>query len=334
MIEGTLIFEAKNVNKNFKLNSSFESVLTRFLVGKKTKMVKAVQDLSLAVSKGETLGIVGESGCGKSTLARMMSGIIPASSGEMHYKGNCFNQFLANPREALKVQMVFQDPLSSINPRHKVLHIIGEAPVAHGIIKKAQMRDYVVAQLETVGLSPDYVNRFPHQFSGGQRQRISIARALAVKPEFLICDEAVAALDVSVQAQIINLLMDIKRQFDLTVVFISHDLSVIRHFCNRVLVMYLGRTVEIAKTAELFNNPIHPYTRTLIAGMPRISLHRREFLPITGEIPSPLNPPSGCAFHTRCPDKTSECIRQSPPLVKISKSRSHACLNVRRGINT
>ncbi len=326
-----IIFEAKNVNKTFESNSGFAGALPARLFGKKTKVVKAVQDFSLEVSKGETIGIVGESGCGKSTLARMMAGIIPATSGAMHYDGDDFNKFLADSKKALKVQMVFQDPLSSINPRHKVLNIIGEAPVAHGIIKRAQMRDYVVAQMGTVGLSPDFINRYPHQFSGGQRQRISIARALAVKPEFLICDEAVAALDVSVQAQIINLLMDIKRKFDLTVIFISHDLSVIRHFCYRVLVMYLGRTVEIAETSELFNNPLHPYTRTLIAGMPRISLDRRDFLPITGEIPSPLNPPSGCAFHTRCPEQTAECRRRCPPLFKISESRSHACLKVDGG---
>jgi peptide/nickel transport system ATP-binding protein len=257
----------------------------------------------------------------------MIAGILPVSSGVRRFKGEAYESFLARRRDALKVQMVFQDPLSSLNPRLKVGEIVGEAPVLHGIVPRAKVTDYVVEILERVGLPADTIGRFPHQFSGGQRQRVGIARALAVKPELLICDEAVAALDVSVQAQIINLLIDIKRDAGLSMIFISHDLGLIRHLCDRVAVMYLGRVVELADTEHLFADPAHPYTQMLLAGMPKISLERRQFMPIRGEIPSPLHPPSGCHFHPRCPMATARCSTVRPELRAIAPGHVHACLN-------
>ena len=283
--------------------------------------------MSLSVSEGETLGIVGESGCGKSTLARMIAGILPVSGGERRYRGEGYDSFLARKRDALKVQMVFQDPMSSLNPRLKVGEIIGEAAALHGVVPRAQVSKHVAETLARVGLPADTIDRYPHEFSGGQRQRVGIARALAVKPDLLVCDEAVAALDVSVQAQIINLLMDIRRDSGLSMIFISHDLGVIRHLCDRVAVMYLGRVVELARTDELFANPLHPYTQMLLAGMPKISLERRTFLPISGEIPSPLNPPSGCPFHPRCAFATDHCSTTRPELVDLAPGHAHACLN-------
>lgn len=321
------VFEAEEVSRVFEPARSAIERLTDRVAGRKPMVVRAVDRVSLSVAEGETLGIVGESGCGKSTLARMITGILPVTAGRRRFRGEDYDSFLARRRDALKVQMVFQDPMSSLNGRLKIGEIIGEAAVVHGIIPRARRRDHVVELLERVGLAADSIDRFPHQFSGGQRQRIGIARALAVQPELLVCDEAVAALDVSVQAQIINLLIDIREQSGLTMVFISHDLGLIHHLCDKVAVMYLGRVVELAKTSELFNNPIHPYTRMLLDGMPRISLKRRTFMPIQGEIPSPLDPPSGCHFHPRCNKATSQCRELRPQLRRPSQDHWHACLN-------
>jgi peptide/nickel transport system ATP-binding protein len=321
------VFEARELSRIFEpARGAFQKLGDRF-TGREPPVVRAVDKVTLSVDEGETLGIVGESGCGKSTLARMITGILPVSGGERRYRGEDYESFLARKRDALKVQMVFQDPMSSLNPRLKVGEIIGEAAVLHGVVPRSGIKDHVARMLERVGLPADTINRFPHQFSGGQRQRVGIARALAVKPDLLVCDEAVAALDVSVQAQIINLLLDIRRDSGLSMIFISHDLGVIRHLCDRVAVMYLGRVVELARTEDLFTNPIHPYTRMLLAGMPKISLERRTFMPIQGEIPSPLNPPSGCHFHPRCPMTTDHCRRVRPELKKLPHGQCHACLN-------
>jgi len=326
------VFEAIELTRSFEpARSSLRRMADR-LSGKEPPLVRAVDSVTLSVGEGETLGIVGESGCGKSTLARMIAGILPVTSGERRFRGEDYRTFLARKRDALKLQMIFQDPLSSLNPRLRVGEIIGEAAILHGIVPRSAIKDYVIDLLTRVGLPADSINRYPHQFSGGQRQRVGIARALAVKPELLICDEAVAALDVSVQAQIINLLMDIKQSSNLSMVFISHDLGVVRHLCDRVAVMYLGRVVELAKTEQLFSAPTHPYTRMLLAGMPKISLQRREFLPIQGEIPSPLHPPSGCHFHPRCPIATPECSMVRPELREIAAGHVHSCLNEGRAV--
>jgi peptide/nickel transport system ATP-binding protein len=326
------VFEAVDLTRSFVPARSALHRLGDRLSGKEPPVVRAVDRVTLSVGEGETLGIVGESGCGKSTLARMIAGILPVTSGERRFRGEDYRSFLGRKRDALKLQMIFQDPLSSLNPRLKVGEIIGEAAVLHGIVPRAAVKDYVADLLTRVGLPADSINRYPHQFSGGQRQRVGIARALAVKPELLICDEAVAALDVSVQAQIINLLMNIKQSSNLSMIFISHDLGVIRHLCDRVAVMYLGRVVELAKTEELFSAPAHPYTRMLLAGMPKISLRRREFLPIHGEIPSPLHPPSGCHFHPRCPSATAECSVVRPEPRELAPEHIHTCLNEGRDV--
>jgi peptide/nickel transport system ATP-binding protein len=223
------------------------------------------------------------------------------------------------------VQMIFQDPFASLNPRMRVADIVGEAPRVHGLVDAKQVEDYVARLLSRVGLDPGYVRRYPHQFSGGQRARIGIARALAVKPEFLVCDEAVAALDVSIQAQVLNLFMDLRDEFRLTYLFISHDLGVVRHLSNRVVVMYLGRVVEIAPTEALFAAPNHPYTSALLTEVPRIDRKRRTFVPIKGEIPSPMNPPTGCHFHPRCPNAMPRCSSEVPRLREIAPGRQSAC---------
>lgn len=321
------IFEAKNLSKNFIVQRDLVENITAKFTREEQKLVRAVDDVSLTLRDGETLGIVGESGCGKSTLARIIAGISEPTSGELYFRNRRYEDFVKRKQDALKVQMVFQDPLSSLNPRHKVVDIVGESAVVHGFISKSEKRAYVLKILETVGLTEEHLDRYPHQFSGGQRQRVGIARALAVKPELLICDEAVAALDVSVQAQIANLFMDIRESTGLSMLFISHDLSVIRHICDRVIVMYLGRIVEMADTKTLFEAPIHPYTKMLLDGMPKISLERRKFMPIVGEIPSPLNPPSGCHFHPRCPDVTDHCRTTRPKLTEDKSGSLHGCLN-------
>ena len=283
-----------------------------------TQIVRAVDGVSFSVARGEVVGLVGESGCGKSTLGRMIAGMIPPSEGEIRYEG----QALSDKRDAkarrqrLKLQMIFQDPMSSLNPRMKVEDIVGESAVYHGLIPGAHKREHVAALLEKVALDPTYASRYPHQFSGGQRQRICIARALAVKPDFLICDESVAALDVSIQAQIINLFHQLREELHLTYLFISHDLGVIQHLADRVVVMYLGRVVESAPTEALFEAPQHPYTQALLAQVPKLHAGRQQFQTIRGEIASALNPPSGCHFHTRCPMAGPRCQREAPALVE------------------
>jgi peptide/nickel transport system ATP-binding protein len=296
-------------------------------MGPKTETVHAVDGVSLAIRKGEVVGLVGESGCGKSTLGRLMAGLLPLTEGQIIYKGKDLATLDANEATAarLAVQMIFQDPYASLNPRHRVEQIVGEAPVFHGLIAKKDMSAYVADLFTRVGLQPDLAKRYPHQFSGGQRSRIGIARALAVKPEFLVCDEAIAALDVSIQAQVLNLFMDLRQAFDLTYLFISHDLGVVQHIADRVVIMYLGRIVETAPTQALFEDPNHPYAKALLAEVPRLDRGRRSFQPIKGEIPSPLSPPTGCHFHPRCPQATARCATERPALREIAPGRMSAC---------
>ena len=289
--------------------------------------VHAVDHVDLDIMKGEVVGLVGESGCGKSTLGRMIAGLLTPTEGEVRFKGKLRNALSgAEARAArLAIQMIFQDPFASLNPRARVEAIVGEAPLVHGMTTRSGMAGYVDDMLRRVGLDPELKRRYPHQFSGGQRSRIGIARALAVNPEFLVCDEAIAALDVSIQAQIINLFMDLRSEFDLTYLFISHDLGVVQHITDRVVIMYLGRVVEAATTEVLFAGPNHPYAQALLAEVPRISTEKRTFHPIKGEIPSPLNPPSGCHFHPRCPHAFDRCRNEVPVLKEIASGRYSAC---------
>jgi peptide/nickel transport system ATP-binding protein len=293
----------------------------------RNEIVHAVDTVSFAITRGEVVGLVGESGCGKSTIGRMVAGILPPSDGQVLYRGTDLTNLPAEKaREAkLKVQMIFQDPYASLNPRMRVAEIVGEAPRVHGLTDRAGFDDYVDAQLRRAGLDPSFKRRYPHQFSGGQRQRIGIARALAVQPEFLVCDEAVAALDVSIQAQILNLFMDLRAALDLTYLFISHDLGVVEHLSDRVLIMYLGRIVESAPAEEVFTHPNHPYTQALLAEVPRIEARKRRFTAIQGELPSPMAPPTGCHFHPRCPHVMPRCAEQIPVLREIAPGHHSAC---------
>jgi peptide/nickel transport system ATP-binding protein len=291
------------------------------------EVVHAVDEVTLTISQGEVVGLVGESGCGKSTLGRMVAGILQPSAGTIRYHGDDIKALPADAaRQAmLKVQMIFQDPFASLNPRMRVERIVGEAPLVHGIVDKSQFDDYLNDILTRCGLDPGFRRRYPHQFSGGQRQRIGIARALAVQPEFIVCDESVAALDVSIQAQILNLFMDLREQFNLTYLFISHDLGVVEHLSDRVVIMYLGRVVEIAPTGQLFAQPNHPYTSALLREVPRLETRRSRFQPVAGEIPSPIDPPGGCHFHPRCPHVMTRCSEQTPVLKEIAPQRWAAC---------
>ena len=271
--------------------------------------------------------MVGESGCGKSTLGRIVAGVHQPSNGEVRYRGESMADMTGQRvREAaLSIQMIFQDPMSSLNPRLRVFDIVGEAPLFHRVVDRNGLEDYVREVMLRVGLDPEFMRRYPHQFSGGQRQRIGIARALAVKPEFLVCDESVAALDVSIQAQVLNLFMDLRAELSLTYLFISHDLGVVEHLSDRVVIMYLGRVVEIATTDALFEEPAHPYTQALLAEVPRIESRRRRFEPVRGEIPSPLEPPRGCHFHPRCPHAMKRCAEEVPVLKMTNSGRHVAC---------
>ncbi|MCP5367145.1 MAG: ATP-binding cassette domain-containing protein [Hyphomicrobiales bacterium] len=324
----TPYIELRELSKRFVKSLDLAAkVAQRLGAGVREEVVHAVDGVNMAVRPGEVVGLVGESGCGKSTLGRMVAGILGPSDGDLLYKGQSVADLdTARRREyALNIQMIFQDPFASLNPRMRVRDIIGEAPMIHGIAGRKDLDDYVSEVMERCGLDTEYKRRYPHQFSGGQRQRIGIARALAVKPEFIVCDEAVAALDVSIQAQILNLFMKLREELSLTYLFISHDLGVVEHISDRIVIMYLGRVVEMGETEELFRAPNHPYTQALLDEVPRLEHRHAKFSAIKGEIPSPLDPPGGCHFHPRCPHATDRCSAERPRLREIAPGRMSAC---------
>jgi peptide/nickel transport system ATP-binding protein len=322
------MLELRDITRRFEKKLDFAGRIAQRLGAPiREEIVHAVDRVNLTVRKGEVVGLVGESGCGKSTLGRMVAGILPPTEGTILRDGRDIKALTgAEARQMkLRTQMIFQDPYASLNPRMRVLDIVGEAPRVHGLLDGAAFDDYVDEQMRRAGLDPGFKRRYPHQFSGGQRQRIGIARALAVKPDFIVCDEAVAALDVSIQAQILNLFMRLRRELDLTYLFISHDLGVVEHLSDRVVIMYLGRVVEEADTETVFRRPNHPYTRSLLDSVPRIENRKRAFSVVKGEIPSPINPPPGCHFHPRCPMAMERCRVEVPKLREISPGQRSAC---------
>ncbi len=322
------IVELIGISKRFEKKLDFIGKLAQRLGAPvREETVHAVDNVNLSIRQGEVVGLVGESGCGKSTLGRIVAGIMPPSDGQVLWRGKDIATLHgAEAKEAkLRAQMIFQDPMSSLNPRMKVQDIVGEAPLVHGMTGRSGFDGYVDEQLRRAGFDPSLKKRYPHQFSGGQRQRIGIARALAVQPEFLVCDESVAALDVSIQAQILNLFMRLRSELNLTYLFISHDLSVVEHLSDRVVIMYLGRVVEQAPSEEIFARANHPYTVSLLSAVPRIEARKRAFATVQGEIPSPLNPPPGCHFHPRCPHAMERCRVEVPALKEIAPGHLSAC---------
>jgi peptide/nickel transport system ATP-binding protein len=323
----TGLLVAEHVSKRFSPRLSLGDRIAGALGAKvERRAVQAVSDVSISVRQGETLGLVGESGCGKSTLGRMLAGILPPSEGAVTLHGTA--PMRGRHKLTTRIQTVFQDPFASLNPRMRIGETIAEGPIAHGLVTRAGAAAMVAQWLARVGLDPAFATRFPHQFSGGQRQRVAIARALAMQPEVLVCDEPVASLDVSIQAQILNLFLDLRRELGLTCLFISHDLSVVRHVSDRVAIMYLGRIVESGEAAKVYAAPRHPYTQGLLASVPKLVLDSNaglEFRPISGELPSPLSPPTGCAFHPRCPKATELCRRERPALAPREDGTLVAC---------
>ncbi|MBB5690819.1 ABC transporter ATP-binding protein [Roseomonas alkaliterrae] len=325
---GAPMVELRGISRRFEKKLDFAGrIAQRLGAPVREETVHAVDNVDLTIRKGEVVGLVGESGCGKSTLGRMVAGILPPSDGTILRDGiDVLSLSAAEAREInLRTQMIFQDPYASLNPRMRVADIVGEAPLVHGLVTRAGYDAYVDEQMRRAGLDPAFKRRYPHQFSGGQRQRIGIARALAVKPDFIVCDEAVAALDVSIQAQILNLFMRLRTELDLTYLFISHDLGVVEHLSDRVVIMYLGRVVEEAPAETVFARPNHPYTQSLLASVPRIESRKRAFSVVKGEIPSPLNPPSGCHFHPRCPHAMERCKLEKPVLKEVAPGQRSAC---------
>jgi oligopeptide transport system ATP-binding protein len=325
--QGNPLVEVRQLKKYFPLtkNRAFRRT---------TDLIKAVDEVSFSIRKGETMGLVGESGCGKTTTGMCILSLEQPTEGAVYYEG--VNLSALSQRQLIpwrrRIQVIFQDPYSSLNPRMKVGEIIADPMRVHRLTANArQLRRRVAELLNVCGLPTKMAERYPHELSGGQRQRVGIARALSTKPEFIVCDEAVSALDVSIQAQIINLLEDLREEFHLTYLFISHDLSVVRHLCHQVVVMYLGKMVEMAETDELFNNPLHPYTQVLLASIPMPDPEveaQRDYSAVQGEIPSPINPPAGCVFHPRCPIAVKSCYSQVPAFREIIPGHWAACTEV------
>jgi peptide/nickel transport system ATP-binding protein len=327
----TPLVQVKDIAKTFDVSPPW---LNRVIERKPRLLLKAVDGVSFEIERGKTLALVGESGCGKSTVARLLVGLYEPTQGSMQFGGVDAHATFKKPegrklRE--RIQMIFQDPYASLNPRWQVQDIVGEPLQEHGIVTdKAELLERVGALLQSVGLSPLDRVKYPHQFSGGQRQRISIARALATQPEFLVCDEPTSALDVSVQAQVLNIMKDLQRKQGLTYLFISHNLAVVRHVSDQVGVMYLGRLVELADKHTLFATPRHPYTRMLLDAIPKMHDTGRARTPVTGEVPNPLNPPTGCTFHPRCPHANERCKAERPEMLSIAGVRI-ACHAVEEG---
>lgn len=314
------LLQVEHLKKFFSISGGF----TR----KNQQFVKAVDDISFAVQRGETFGLVGESGCGKSTTGRSILRLIEPSGGRVVFEGEDITALSPEQlrRRRKDMQIVFQDPFSSLDPRHTVQRILEEPLLVHGMGNAKERQDRIRKLMDVVGLTPGHLQRYPHQFSGGQRQRIGIARALSLQPKLIVADEPVSALDVSIQSQVVNLLQDLQSEFGLTYIFIAHDLSVVKHICNRVAVMYLGRIVEIADTAQLYDTPQHPYTRALLSAVPEPDPdYRPERIILQGEVPSPANAPVGCAFHTRCPVAMEVCRRKRPDLMETVPGHHTAC---------
>jgi oligopeptide/dipeptide ABC transporter ATP-binding protein len=319
------------VSTNHQQLVNVRHLVKHFPVEGSDDVVRAVDDVSFEILRGETLGLVGESGCGKSTVGRCLLRLIEPTAGEIDFDGRNVRSLNRNDMRELRreMQIVFQDPYASLNPRMKVGDIVGEPLVIHKIGTKSERRERVGELLRRVGLDPDYSKRYPHEFSGGQRQRIGVARTLALNPKLIVADEPVSALDVSVQAQVVNLLQDLQKEFGLTYLFISHGLAVVEHISTRVAVMYLGRIVEIASAADLYLRPLHPYTQALLSAIPVPDPKRkRERIVLQGDVPTPINPPSGCRFRTRCPIAIDECARIDPELRELSLGHRVACIRV------
>lgn len=315
------LIEVKNLKKYF--------IKKNGIIKKSIKEVKAVDDVSFYIKKGETLGLVGESGCGKSTLGRSLIRLYDITDGQILFDGEDISKKSEKELKLFRkrTQTIFQDPYASLNPNMTVMEIISEPLDIHTNYSKKEKEDIVYELLEKVGLSKEHVSRYPHEFSGGQRQRIGIARALSIKPDFIFCDEPISALDVSVQAQVINLLEDLQEELGITYLFIAHDLSMVRHISDRVCVMYLGKIVEIGRSEDIYNNPKHPYTKALLSSIPNIGVEVEEEI-LEGDVPSPLNPPSGCRFRTRCKYRSSICSEKDPYMIKIGVEHSVACHNL------
>ncbi len=319
-----VLLSAQNIVKHFPIHGG--------LLSRQVAAVKAVQNISFELKKGETLGLVGESGCGKSTLGRCLIKLIEPSSGKIFFKGQDITNASGEKLRELRkhMQIIFQDPYASLNPRMTIGSILEEPLIIHNLYKTEAERLARVRELiDLVGLRPEHLSRYPHEFSGGQRQRVGIARALAVNPELIICDEPVSALDVSIQAQVINLLMELQQKLGLTYVFIAHDLKVVEHVSTKVAVMYLGEIVEYANAEELYTNPKHPYTKALLSAIPVPDPKPREQrIILTGDVPSPISPPSGCYFHPRCPIATDECKSNKPELKNVGENHFASCLKI------
>ncbi len=324
MSENNVLVRVQNLKKHFPINGG--------MLGRQIGAVKAVDGISFDIKESETLGMVGESGCGKSTAGRAILQLHKPTAGQVFFEDRELTQMSGEEIRQLrpKIQMIFQDPYATLNPRHSVRKIIGEPLVIHGMMKKgsAELKDKVADLLELVGMDPAYMRRFPHEFSGGQRQRIGIARALSLNPDFIVCDEPISALDVSIQAQVVNLMQDLQEQLGIAYLFIAHDLSMVKHISHRIAVMYLGKIMELTERNTLFDNPLHPYTQSLNSAVPipdpKAEKNRKRFI-LKGDPPSPANPPSGCVFHTRCPLTEEKCIKVEPEFREIHTGHFVAC---------